>query len=156
MRRSVTGVLVGVLPVLVLGGCAAQRRDPNCKWVAPVLGAAAGATGGGLGVSEGEPTPSDGEIAAGAAGGAVVGGLIGWALGHWICQEPEPPPPPGNNTDSRAYRPKRDSREDVIAALRELMGLGPNDPTSVPPPVEKKPEEKKAAPVPESEEQQGA
>ena len=50
---------------------------------------------------------------------------------------PEPPPPPGNNTDSRAWRPKRDSREDVIAAVRELMGLGPNDPAPVPPPIEK-------------------
>jgi hypothetical protein len=74
-----------------------------------------------------------------------------------LAEKPEPPPPPGNNTDSRAYRPKRDSREDVIAALRELMGLGPDDPTPVPPPVEtKKPEEKKADPAPESEEQQGA
>lgn len=74
-----------------------------------------------------------------------------------LAEKPEPPPPPGNNTDSRAYRPKRDSREDVIAALRELMGLGPNDPTPVPPPVEtKKPEEKKADPAPESEDQQGA
>jgi hypothetical protein len=71
-----------------------------------------------------------------------------------LAEKPEPPPPPGNNTDSRAYRPKRDSREDVIAALRELMGLGPNDPTPVPPPVEKKPDEKKADPAPESEEQQ--
>jgi cytohesin len=51
-----------------------------------------------------------------------------------LAEKPEPPPPPGNNTDSRAYRPPRDSREDVIAAVRELMGLGPNDPTPVPPP----------------------
>ncbi len=52
-----------------------------------------------------------------------------------VAEKPEPPPPPGNNSDSRAYRPKRDTREDVIAALRELMGLGPNDPTPVPPPA---------------------
>ena len=51
-----------------------------------------------------------------------------------LAEKPEPPPPPGNNTDSRTYRPKRDSREDVIAAVRELMGLGPNDPTPQPPP----------------------
>jgi hypothetical protein len=51
-----------------------------------------------------------------------------------LAEKPEPPPPPGNNTDSRAYRPPRDSREDVIAAVRELVGLGPNDPTPVPPP----------------------
>jgi hypothetical protein len=52
-----------------------------------------------------------------------------------LAEKPEPPPPPGNNTDSRAYRPKRDSREAVIAVVRELMGLGPNDPAPVPPPA---------------------
>jgi ankyrin repeat protein len=51
-----------------------------------------------------------------------------------LAEKPEPPPPPGNNTDSRTWKPKRDSREDVIAAVRELMGLGPNDPTPQPPP----------------------
>jgi ankyrin repeat protein len=55
-----------------------------------------------------------------------------------LAEKPEPPPPPGNNTDSRAYRPKRDSREDVIAALRQLMGLGPDDPAPVPPPLPEK------------------
>jgi uncharacterized protein len=60
-----------------------------------------------------------------------------------LAEKPEPPPPPGNNTDSRTYRPKRDSREDVIAALRGLMGLGPNDPAPVPPPLPES--EKKAA-----------
>src|SRR6185436_6349890 len=52
-----------------------------------------------------------------------------------LAEKPEPPPPPGNNTDSRTFRPKRDTREDVIAALRDLMKLGPNDPTPVPPPA---------------------
>jgi uncharacterized protein len=37
--------------------------------------------------------------------------------------------------DPDAYQPKRDTREQVIAALRELMGLGPDDPTPVPPPA---------------------
>jgi ankyrin repeat protein len=37
--------------------------------------------------------------------------------------------------DPDAYQPKRDTREEVVAALRELMGLGPNDPTPVPPPA---------------------
>jgi len=64
-----------------------------------------------------------------------------------LAEKPEPPPPPGNNTDPNTYRRKRDSREDVIAALRGLMGLGPDDPTPQPPPLpaeEKKGEEKKA------------
>ena len=62
-----------------------------------------------------------------------------------LAEKPEPPPPPGNNTDSRTYRPKRNTREEVIAAVRELMKLGPNDPTPVPPPAaeEKKEAEKK-------------
>ena len=62
-----------------------------------------------------------------------------------LAEKPDPPPPPGNNTDARAYRPKRDTREDVVAALRELMGLGPNDPTPVPPPAAPAAEEKKTA-----------
>jgi hypothetical protein len=37
--------------------------------------------------------------------------------------------------DADAYHPKRDSRADVIAALRELMHLGPNDPVPAPPPA---------------------
>ena len=40
-----------------------------------------------------------------------------------LAEKPEPPPPPGNNTDSRTYRPKRNTRDEVIAALREAMGL---------------------------------
>ena len=65
-----------------------------------------------------------------------------------LAEKPEPPPPPGNNADARAYRPKRNTREEVIAAVRELMGLGPNDPAPQPPPLpaseQKKNDEKKA------------
>jgi ankyrin repeat protein len=64
-----------------------------------------------------------------------------------LAEKPEPPPPPGNNNDPNTYRRKRDSRDDVIAALRELMKLGPNDPAPVPPPLpadeKKKADEKK-------------
>jgi len=56
-----------------------------------------------------------------------------------LAEKPEPPPPPGNNTDARAWRPRRDSREDVIATVRELMHLGPNDPAPVPPPLPEQP-----------------
>jgi ankyrin repeat protein len=59
-----------------------------------------------------------------------------------LAEKPEPPPPPGNNNDARAWRPRRDSREEVIAALREVMKLGPNDPAPVPPPL---PKEEKVA-----------
>jgi hypothetical protein len=62
-----------------------------------------------------------------------------------LAEKPEPPPPPGNNTDARTWRPKRDSREDVIATLRELMKLGPDDAAPQPPPLpaEKKTDDKK-------------
>jgi hypothetical protein len=65
-----------------------------------------------------------------------------------LAEKPEPPPPPGNNTDSRTWKPRRDSREDVIATVRELMHLGPNDPTPVPPPLPEgqKKNEKRAEP----------
>ena len=59
-----------------------------------------------------------------------------------LAEKPEPPPPPGNNTDARAWKPRRDSREQLIATLRELMHLGPNDPAPVPPPL---PEQQKKA-----------
>jgi ankyrin repeat protein len=39
------------------------------------------------------------------------------------------------NMDADAYQPKRDSKEDIVATLRELMHLGPNDPAPVPPPA---------------------
>ena len=70
-----------------------------------------------------------------------------------LAEKPEPPPPPGNNTDARTYRPHRDSREDVIAALRGLMGLGPNDPAPVPPPLpaSAKKDDKKDADDPDAE-----
>ncbi len=42
------------------------------------------------------------------------------------------------NMDADAYQPKRDSKEEIVAALRELMHLGANDPAPVPPPAEKK------------------
>jgi ankyrin repeat protein len=60
-----------------------------------------------------------------------------------LAEKPEPPPPPGNNTDSRTYRPRRDTREAVIATVRELMKLGPNDPAPVPPPLPAPPADEK-------------
>jgi cytohesin len=65
-----------------------------------------------------------------------------------LAEKPEPPPPAGNNTDARTWRPRRDSREEVIAALRELMHLGPNDPAPVPPPLPEDPKKEKAAEKP--------
>lgn len=44
-------------------------------------------------------------------------------------------PNPLDMGDLDVYKPKRDSKEQVIAALRELMHLGPNDPAPQPPPL---------------------
>lgn len=57
-----------------------------------------------------------------------------------LAEKPEPPRPAGNNNDSTAYRRPQNTREEVIAAVRELMGLGPDDPAPQPPPL---PDEKK-------------
>jgi ankyrin repeat protein len=46
-----------------------------------------------------------------------------------------PPEPVSVMGDPGAYRPKRNTREEVVAALRELMHLGPDDPAPQPPPL---------------------
>jgi ankyrin repeat protein len=58
-------------------------------------------------------------------------------------------PNPADMGDLDVYKPKRDSKEEVIAALRDLMHLGPNDPAPKPPPLpadKDKDKEKKDAP----------
>lgn len=54
-----------------------------------------------------------------------------------LAEKPEPEGRgiPAANTDPDRYRRQQDSKEDVIAALRELMNLGPDDPAPVPPPL---------------------
>ena len=56
-------------------------------------------------------------------------------------------PNPADMGDLDIYKPKRNSKEEVVAALRELMHLGPNDPAPQPPPLpadkDKKSDDKK-------------
>ena len=52
-----------------------------------------------------------------------------------LAEQPKKPNPNGMVMDQDAYRPKQDSRQEVVAALRELMHLGPNDPAPQPPPL---------------------
>ena len=47
------------------------------------------------------------------------------------------------NMDPDVYQPPRNTKEEVIGALRELMGLGPNDPAPVPPPLPDPPKTEK-------------
>ncbi len=51
-----------------------------------------------------------------------------------LAEKPKKPDPLDMG-DLDVYRPKHDSKEQVIAALRELMHLGPNDPAPQPPPL---------------------
>src|SRR5580698_11309624 len=51
-----------------------------------------------------------------------------------LAEKPKTPNP-SDMGDLDVYKPKRDSKEEVIAALRELMHLGPNDPAPQPPPL---------------------
>jgi hypothetical protein len=92
---------VAALAAFALVGCAALREDPiACRAVMTGIGAAVGATMGGVGVHEWESGPEDWEIAAGAGGGLVGGGLVGYLIGYYTCPEevvvaaPPPPPPP--------------------------------------------------------------
>jgi len=67
-----------------------------------------------------------------------------------------PAPPSTTNKEEEGYRPHKDSHEEVVAALRELMHLGPNDPVPAPPaePAAAKPaanDKKTAAPEPPKE-----
>ena len=86
---------VAAIIAFTMTGCATLREHPvACKVAATMTGAALGATGGGLGVSQVENDPDDGEIAAGAAAGLVAGGLVGYLVGHYACPEEVAPPPP--------------------------------------------------------------
>jgi len=51
-----------------------------------------------------------------------------------LAEKPKKPDPLDMG-DQDAYKPKRDSKEEVIATLRQLMHLGPNDPAPQPPPL---------------------
>jgi ankyrin repeat protein len=66
-----------------------------------------------------------------------------------LAEKPDPPlTAAAMQQDPGVYKPRRDKREDVIATLRELMGLGKDDPAPQPPPLpepkkdDKKPEKK--------------
>jgi uncharacterized protein len=52
-----------------------------------------------------------------------------------LAEKPKKKDPNGMGDNPEAYHPKKDSREEVVAALRELMHLGPNDPAPQPPPL---------------------
>jgi outer membrane protein OmpA-like peptidoglycan-associated protein len=86
---------VAVAIAFAMTGCATLRENPvACKTAATLLGAALGATGGGVGTFNIGKNVDNGETAAGASVGLVAGGLIGYLVGYYACPEEEPAPPP--------------------------------------------------------------
>lgn len=72
-----------------------------------------------------------------------------------LAEKPKKPDPLDMG-DLDVYKPKHNSKEEVIAALRELMHLGPNDPAPQPPPLpaaDKKDDKKDDKKVTEDKEQ---
>ena len=76
-----------------------------------------------------------GMIRALAAAGGKLDAVNKDNLTPLLLAEAPKKPNPADMGDLDVYKPKRDSKEEVIAALRELMHLGPNDPAPKPPPL---------------------
>ena len=70
-----------------------MRQDKYCKVALPVWGAAVGGAGAGLGVGLGHKDSDAGEIGGSTAGGMLLGGLLGYFAGQYLCEEAPPPPP---------------------------------------------------------------
>ena len=69
------------------------------------------------------------------AGGAKLDAVNKDNLTPLLLAEKPKKPNPADMGDLDVYKPKHNSKEEVIAALRELMHLGPNDPAPQPPPL---------------------
>jgi hypothetical protein len=76
-----------------------------------------------------------GMIRALAAAGGKLDAVNKDNLTPLLLAEAPDKPNPQDMGDLDVYKPKRNSKEEVIAALRELMHLGPNDPAPQPPPA---------------------
>ncbi len=83
-----------------------------------------------------------GMIRALAAAGGKLDAVNKDNLTPLLLAEAPKKPNPADMGDLDVYKPKRNSKEEVVAALRELMHLGPNDPAPQPPPL---PADKKVA-----------
>jgi ankyrin repeat protein len=77
-----------------------------------------------------------GMIRALAAAGGKLDAVNKDNLTPLLLAEAPKKPDPSDMGDLDVYKPKRDSKEEVVAALRELMHLGPNDPAPQPLPLQ--------------------
>ncbi len=111
-------------PLEALNLLLAAGADPNAK-------AADGSTPLHQAVQESHV----GMIRALAAAGGKLDAVNKDNLTPLLLAEAPKKPDPSDMGDLDVYKPKRDSKEEVIAALRELMHLGPNDPAPQPPPL---------------------
>ena len=76
-----------------------------------------------------------GMIRALVAAGAKLDAVNKDNLTPLLLAEAPKKPNPADMGDLDVYKPKRNSKEEIVAALRELMHLGPNDPAPQPPPL---------------------
>ncbi len=76
-----------------------------------------------------------GMIRALAAAGGKLDAVNKDNLTPLLLAEAPKKPNPADMGDLDVYKPKRNSKEEIVAALRELMHLGPNDPAPQPPPL---------------------
>ena len=88
--------LMGAAAVCMIAGCSANEEQRNCEVVGAGLGALAGA---GIATAVILTTKNHGShegtyFAWGIPAGLAGGGLIGGAVGHFLCPPPPPPPPP--------------------------------------------------------------
>ena len=136
-----TNVATAMALTLALTGCSTLRQSPGaCKAVTTLAGGTIGAVGGGVGTynleGDGGTHADRGETAAGAGAGLVAGSLIGFLVGHAICEEAPPPPPPpvaapakgtkilelqGTNFDTAKATLTAEGRRKVSEAARTLQ-----------------------------------
>jgi len=111
LTKAPSRIALALLAAGGLIGCGPMSQRTMCQIGVSGAGAVLGAVGGGVGTSQIEKEPvDDGEIAAGAAAGMVVGGLIGYGLSYLICHEEEAPPPPPPPPAPRAPAPPQTER----------------------------------------------
>jgi len=83
-----------------------------------------------------------GMIRALVAAGAKLDAVNKDNLTPLLLAETPKKPNPADMGDLDVYKPKRNSKEEIVAALRDLMHLGPNDPAPQPPPLPKEADKK--------------